>query len=134
MLHVVLFVFYDKQTKRVLSEHRPPDHPLFPNRKTFPTGKVKEDEHDNIEKALFRELKEEFGITPIHYIPLNTLEGEKNVLLHPFIIEQWHGAIPSVILDKGNALLWETFEEAASSQIKTRKKIIEMLEDYIKNS
>jgi 8-oxo-dGTP pyrophosphatase MutT (NUDIX family) len=131
MKRAVLFIFYDPKAHKVLSEQRLPDHHTFPNLKTFPTGSVEDGE--SIEEGLFREAKEEFGIVPTVYEALPPLEGH-GAMLHPFWMKEWEGELPSAVLDKGSKLIWETFEEASSSPVKTRKKVIALLENSISKS
>jgi 8-oxo-dGTP diphosphatase len=127
MQDVVLFIFYNPDTKKVLSEQRPPDHPDFPNQTTFPTGKVEDGE--SIEEAMYREAKEEFGIVPKVFIKLPNVIG--NSILHPFWVKEWEGELPEVVLDKGSKLIWESLEEAAASPIKTRKILVTLLRKEI---
>lgn len=131
MTDVVLFLFYNKKENKVLSEQRPHDHGTFPNQRTFPTGKVEDNE--TITEALIREAKEEFGIIPTTYVPLPALEGNGS-MLHPYWIQQWDGMLSNIVLDKGSKLIWETPEEASVSPIATRAKIITSLQSYIENS
>ncbi|OGE07301.1 hypothetical protein A3I53_00095 [Candidatus Curtissbacteria bacterium RIFCSPLOWO2_02_FULL_40_13b] len=131
---VVLFVVYNDKTKSVLSEHRAKDHPLYPNLKTFPTGKLNRDE--SFEKALQREIKEELGIVPLKFVqlglPIQSSKG--NNLLYPFLILDWGGNLPTHILDKGNRLVWETLDEISLSSISTRPVIAQRVKDYLSNA
>lgn len=127
MQDVVLFIFYNPQTNKVLSEKRPSDHAVFPNQITFPTGKVEDGE--SIEEALYREAKEEFGIIPKVVTALPKVIGDS--ILNPFWIQEWEGELPKKVLDKGSELIWESPEEASASPIKTRKLVITLLKKEI---
>ena len=131
---VVLMVFYDPKTQKVLSEKRPADHPHYPNQTTFPTGTVDQADNGNVKATLKREAYEELGITPKEFTSLasSPIYVEKaNVLLFPFMITKWEGAFPKTILDKGNKLVWETLDEVSKSPIITRPKIVALIKEYI---
>lgn len=127
---VVLFVLYKRETNTVLSQQHDPSHALFPNLRTFPAGKVKEELHETLEEALLREVNEELGIQLRKYInllPKGYIQGERSdVHLHPFLIMDWEGTVPEKILDTREQLVWETFDEAADSPVLTRRPIVEL--------
>ncbi len=135
MNKVVLFIFYDKNTGKVLREKRPATHPHYPNQSTFPSGKIEEDEASDFLKALLRELKEEMDIVPKEFVLLQDSEliigDEDKNILYPYLITQWEGDIPSTIIDKGNPLIWETFDEVSASPIRTSRIIIQLIKDYL---
>lgn len=134
MKHAVVYVVYDNLNKRVLSEKRRADSKFFPNMVVFPSGTVEENEKDNLDQTLIRESYEELGIVPTEYACLDTQQplysGEKTII-HPYVITKWNGEIPSYILDKGNPILWQSFEEAATSEVATRAVIVERVKKYL---
>lgn len=135
MFKAVLFVFYDKKTGKVLSERRRADNAFYPNKLTFPAGTLEKNE--SLEAALLREITEEFGVTPLKYESLSEtpISGKDSAyLLYPYIITEWSGTMPTTILDKGNPTCWETLEEVAVSEVRTRPIIVEMIKKYLKDT
>lgn len=135
MNKVVLFIFYDHKTHKVLSEKRLPTDLYYPNQTIFPSGKVKQDEKDNLGKALLREVREELNVIPKEYFELKSkmpIIGDNNEsVIYPFFITKWEGVLPDEVLDKGNKLVWETLEEAASSPVKTRGIIVKLIRKFL---
>ncbi|MDO8497350.1 MAG: NUDIX domain-containing protein [bacterium] len=134
MNKVVLFIFYDHKTHKVLSEERLPTDIYYPLQKIFPSGKVKPGEEDNLEKTLLREIKEELNVIPKEYFELKSkmpIIGDNNEsILYPFFITKWEGNLPAKVLDKDNILVWETLEEATSSSVKTRGIVVKLIKEF----
>lgn len=133
--HVVVFILYDQETGRVLSERRRPDTKVYPDKVVFPAGNVKPHERNDYQRALFREMREELGIAPREYAPLDTDEpltaANGAYTLHPFIITEWYGGISQHVLDDRNPLIWETLEEVEASPIENRAILAKRVKEYL---
>lgn len=135
---IVVSIFYDKKTGKVLSEKRRLDSPLYPNQIVFPSGTVEKEELADFTKTLLREAKEEFGVVPTMYVcldgtaPLTTSNGK--YMLHLYLITAWEGNIPDEVLDKGNPLIWETLDEVAASPVENRREIIQRVKEFLKST
>lgn len=107
MRDVVIFVIYDRTSKKVLSEVRRTDSRMK-GLVTFPGGTVKQELNETLEQTLERELFEELGIFPKKYFKLteNHIQSDRaNIRLHPFFIEEFEGKIPEKILDNRDFLI-----------------------------
>ncbi len=127
---VVIFLFIKDQ--KILIEKRYLKN-FGPDQYLIPGGGVKENIED-LEQALKREIVEELGIIPLEFTPLPTEErinGLNNQILIPYLINKWEGDFPTVILDKGNPLIWLTIDEVLNSPIIPTRKIIEALKNYL---
>ena len=102
----VVFIFYDLKQKKYLIENRTAKQ-FLANEKLFPGGKVNDDEINNLEKTLNREVKEEIGVEVKEYYDLKQeVKGLGGFMLHPFLVTKWTGVIPDNILDSGGGLEW----------------------------
>lgn len=119
---------------QILMEKRAKDSKFFPNQIIFIGGKIEDDETDNYEKALKRELKEELNIQPTNYIYLDKeIFGDSGVWLRCFIITEWQGQLPKCILDVGNPICWQKIDDMAKSEIRFVREVIAALQEHQKN-
>lgn len=129
---VVIFVLYKEN--KILLEKRPvkgfTDHQFL-----IPGGAVLDDELENLEKALKRELVEELGVTPTEFELLTNenIEGVYDNILKPFVISKWEGEIPKNVLDKDDPypLEWVEIEEALATPFEGSRKIIQHLKEFL---
>ena len=131
--HTVVMIFYETRSGMTLVEKRTRDSSL-PNSLLFPAGGVEQHELEDIEQAFLREVYEEIGITPISFKdlkPEETIFGETGKRLHPFLITQWGGHIPPVILDSGAPLYWKPLDEIAESNIESMRKLCQLVKFHI---
>lgn len=92
----------------------------------FPGGNV-EPTDATISAALFRELLEETDTEPTGYYRGPIVEiADKDLRLHPFLIVNWLGSIPEVILDDQDPLEWKdwnTMREHSNPDVATLANI-----------
>lgn len=125
----IVFIFLDSLKNKVLMEQRLKNS-AYADQLIFPGGAVEGNETDNLEVALRREIQEELGVEVITFYPLKlspTLYSPSGKLLIPYLITQWQGELPKVVLDKGNPLIWQDIEEATRSPIEKVRFIAEAL-------
>jgi 8-oxo-dGTP pyrophosphatase MutT (NUDIX family) len=102
----VIFIFYDSKNRKYLVENRT-DMQIYSGKKVFPGGKVESNELNDLEKTLWREIKEEIGVRVKEFVDLKkTVIGESGYELHPYLILSWKGKIPKRVLDKEGELEW----------------------------
>ena len=68
---------------------------------------------ETIERALVREVEEEIGVTPAHFVRLTSLKA-KNFELHIYRVDAWTGGSPTLRGDEHVELRWFTVEEACA--------------------
>lgn len=129
---VVIFILLKKE--QVLVEKRLKDElEILSGQLLFPGGGV--DNLENLEEALIRELKEELGIKPLNIIPIHTVENiyglKKDVVLKPFIIEEWEGEIPSQVIDQKDPLIWVNLEIMLNSEIASTKHMAKLVKKHL---
>lgn len=130
---VVVFIFYDSQKKKYLIEKRVSGQ-LYGGMKIFPGGRVEDNEIGNLEKTLFREIKEELGVSPIDYIDLKyPVDAGNGWTLYPFLVTSWKGKISERILDKGGVLEWIDRDKYIP-KLDTMTKILEKVNEYVAHS
>lgn len=132
MKPVVIFIL-TKGTK-VLMEKRPLEG-FIGDQYLIPGGAVKNEELENFEAALRREMMEELGISPLEFELLikDGIPGLNKLTLYPFFIKEWAGDIPDIGLDADDPypLEWIEIEQALDFPVKPTKKIIEALRQYL---
>lgn len=131
-----IFIFYDSTTGKVLAEKRRLDAPRYPNEIIFPSGLIEESEKGNPVATMLREVSEELGVKPIQYVQLSPHSpiydtDQTTTRLYPFLITRWEGVVPAAVLDKGNPLVWETFEEVSRSPVATRALFAKLVMEYL---
>lgn len=125
----IVFIFLDHYNNQVLMEQRLKNS-AYADQLIFPGGAVEENETNDLEVALRREIQEELGVEVSSFYPLKlsqTLYSPTGKLLIPYVITQWQGELPKVVLDKGNPLIWQDIEEATKSPIEKVRFIAEAL-------
>lgn len=127
---VVIFILI--RANRILVEKRPLSG--FSNHQyLIPGGAI--DAAEDLEQALKREMMEELGVTPKKFELLTQEEipGLYDNILRPFVVSEWQGEIPSVILDKEDPhpLEWVEIETLLTTPNKGSKKIIQALKKYL---
>lgn len=127
---VILIIIKDGKT---LLEQRLPTS-AFPNHFLFPGGSIEEQELADPVLALKREAMEELGIKPIKFIAMEHFTGELGTLLKPFVITKWVGEIPDKILDRGNAVFWESIEMVSKSPLESVQKMIKEAQKILSNN
>lgn len=98
----------------------------------IPGGTVEDKE--TAEETVIREAYEELGIKISKFKPLpykNKIQGLKKQTLLPFLIEEWIGDFPEIILDKGTPLFWVSLDEAFSSEVQPTREIITALKNHL---
>ena len=132
---VVLLVYYDPSTQKILSEKRSSDSKFYPNQPVFPAGTIEEEEKDDVSKTLIRESQEEFGVTPTEFVSLDgdspLISGDGLNVLHIYLTTRWEGTFSDEVLDKGNPLIWETLDEVSSSTVEYRATIAERVRNHL---
>lgn len=121
---------------KFLVEKRPDTDPHWPAQLMFPGGSVEEDDLGDLIKALFREMAEELGITPINFMPIKTTEvllGTAGAKLYPFLIDAYQGFLPEKILDRGNPVLWVNLEKILQESAEPTKKVAQALVNHLSN-
>ena len=134
MNKIVIIVFYDKRSGKVLSEKRPVDDKYYPNELIFPGETMEQYEKGDIVKTIYRGVKEEFEVKPVVFISLGQkplISSKGNKKLYPFLVTKWKGILPKIVVDNGNPLIWQTFEEASESSIPTRSQIVNLVKDHL---
>lgn len=129
----VVFIFL--KDHQVLLERRPTTS-SFAGMDIYPGGSVKDNELDELESALKREIIEELGVTPIDIFAIpcqQDIYGETGRLLRPYLIPNWEGNITEVILDKGNPIFWEDLEVVANHQLESVRKLTLALKSFLAN-
>lgn len=132
----VVFIFYDPERNAVLLERRSSDV-SFAGKLIFPGGKIEFEEQDSIAVALIREIEEELGVTPTSFEPIpsqDDIYGETGKLLKPYLIRQWEGSLPEMVLDKGNPLLWQEIREVESSELESMRCLTQALKTLLRKS
>lgn len=106
---------------QVLMEQRPEDDTFAPGEWVFPGGKIEEGEA--VEAALEREILEEVGLKKLKYVALAGRftrlyhrQVDKDHRVHPFLITDFKGEVPTAVLDTGHALLWHLLSDATHSE------------------
>lgn len=127
---VVIFILI--RNNKILVEKRPVEG--FENHQyLIPGGAINNSE--GIEGALKREMMEELGVTPRKFELLTQEEipGLYNNILKPFVVSEWQGEVPPVILDKEDPhpLEWVEIETLLTTPNKGSKKIIQALKKYL---
>lgn len=132
----VIFIFL-KDKKVLVEKRRKDEETVLEQQFIFPGGGLNEQDFENLEIALNREIIEELGVVPSKFLRLaeglEILSVSKNTSLHPFIIESWENEIPEKILDKGDPLFWVDIEVMLSSKIEPTRKIAELVKQYLEN-
>lgn len=95
---------------RILMAYRSKDRPRYPDCWSFPGGGVEDGE--TLEQALLRELGEEIGIVPTHYVSFDQLY-DCPVMFHFFLVTKWTGDIAN-LGDEHVQLRWMSFDNAAA--------------------
>jgi mutator protein MutT len=130
----VLFIFL--KGNKVLLEQRLENADLG-NKIIFPGGKIEENEVNDLEKALFREVLEEVSVIPVQYQQLVFLEPliqpSNGRTLIPFLITKWEGNIPKTVIDKGNPFIWKSIK-TFKPELKTTSIIIENIKGIMSHN
>lgn len=129
---VVLFALI--KNGKILLERRPVDG-FSKAQYLIPGGAINED-LENLEQALKREMNEELGVIPTKFKLLfdEDILGSNNNLLKPFIVTSWTGQIPENILDKEDPhpLQWIKVSQAVDKlPILASKKIITEVKKFL---
>ena len=127
----VVFIFV--KDDKVLLEKRPLTS-SFAGMEMYPGGSVKENELDDLESALRREVLEELGVTPIEISALlcpEDIYGETGKLLRPYLISTWDGTLSQTILDKGNPVSWVDLEIVANAPLESVRRLTTVLRDHL---
>ena len=130
---VAVFIFI--KDGKVLVEKRLKDEVEILNGEyIFPGGGINSEE--DLETALKREVMEELGIILYKFQnlaqDLEIIGANKDVSLHPFLIEEWENEIPEKILDEDDPLFWVDLEVMLNSKIAPTRKIAKLIEQYLK--
>lgn len=128
MKKAVIFILV--KDDRVLMEQRTFSE-MYANVLVYPGGNVEEGETE--EEAFIREAKEELSITPVSYQKLENAEyiSNNNVSVTPFLVLEWEGQVPEIVLDQGNPLVWLTFDEVKESGLERVREIINKVEQLL---
>ena len=136
----VVFIFPDATHTSVFMEERGP-HQSQPGVRLFPGGHIEPEDAEGREDktrltALRREIMEELGVTPTTIEPLNIeppATSPRGTILHPYIIQEFEGVLPTKIQDSGNPTVWESMENAILSQSESVRVIAGALINYFAN-
>ncbi len=133
---IAVFIFIKE--KKVLVEKRLKDEvKILEGEYIFPGGGMKEDDFENIETALKREILEELGVIPSSFTPLaedlRIIGANKDVSLHPYLVESWQNDIPEKILDEDDPLFWVDLDIMLNSKIEPTRKIAQLVKKYLEN-
>ena len=87
----------------------------YPNCWDVIGGKVEKGE--TIEAALFRELTEELGITPVEYVSIGAVRDSNplargSYTYHFFVVRCWTGGAPTIHNDEHSRIEWFDIETA----------------------
>jgi 8-oxo-dGTP diphosphatase len=115
MRNIVNALFVRQGT--VLLARRSPHRRAYSNLWSFPGGHVEEGE--TFSEALARELREEVGVIPTSYTPLEPIndpnsEATDPVIYHVYAVTAWDGGEPTMINTEHTELVWFTPEAAAA--------------------
>ena len=129
----VIAVFYDSRNNKFLVENRTKEQ-LLAGEKVFPGGKMEEEDLDNLETALRREIKEELEIDKFDFIDLKKeIRGINGYTMHQFLITSWKGKLPDRTLDRGAKLEWVDIDKF-KSRVKPIERVAEMIRAYVAQS
>lgn len=105
---VVLFALIKKN--KILLEKRPVKG--FPKHQYLIPGGAINEELEDLEDALKREMIEELGIVPVKFELLTDedIPGLHKNILKPFVVTSWQGEVPKFILDKKDPFPLEWME------------------------
>lgn len=129
----VIFIFLKNNQilleKRTFSEK-------FVNQLVFPGGTAEVDEHENLELTLQREVQEELGVRATRFEELNLendFKSRTGKIITPYIIHDWEGEIPKIILDQGNEVIWVDIKDAINSPLSGIQFIANALVQHLEN-
>jgi len=127
-VHVAVGVILNKDNQVLLALR--PEHAHQGGRWEFPGGKVEPDE--NVQQALYRELREELGITPLKSRSLIEIQhdyADKSVLLDVWWVDVFDG---KPIGCEGQPLRWATAKELDDYQFpEANQAIIESVQQAL---
>ena len=110
--HGVIFAIIDEEGRILLEKRNNDPKDQYFGYTIIPGGGIEEDEE--IEDALFREVREERDVTPTEYKKTGIVEeargGGAIVFKHVFLITNFEGTI--VNKEEKNTQFWATMEEA----------------------
>ncbi len=132
---IVIFVL--TKNNKILVEKRPVKG-FLEHQYILTGGAVNDDELDDLEKALKREMLEELGVKPVEYKLLSSegILGMFDNLLKPFVITKWEGKLPKIGLDPEDPfpLEWKGLEYIANTPIEGSRKVVEAVKKYLKTN
>ncbi len=97
----------------------------------FPGGAVEHHEEGNLELALKREAKEELGIEVLAYEKVHSRKpifGWNKVLVNIFLIKDYIGNLPQIVLDRGDPLIWVDLQIMINSPIRPVSEIAQAIQ------
>lgn len=126
---VVLFIML--HSNKILVEKRPVEG-FDKHLHLIPGGAI--NNLETMEEALKREMMEELGVVPIKFELLTNekIIGVFDNLLKPFVVSEWEGTLPNMILDKQDPHPLEWVEiDSLISPIPGNNQIMRALKEYL---
>jgi 8-oxo-dGTP diphosphatase len=114
--HIVNALFL--QQRMVLLARRNPRRKTYPGLWSFPGGHAEPGE--TMREALFRDLREEVGVTPTRTSYLTSIRdpnavADDSATYHIYAVTCWIGGEPHLVGDEHTELRWFPVDEAAHS-------------------
>lgn len=121
MIFVECVAFILIKNNQILLEKRKTTNLVDPGLVAIPGGHCEANE--SLEDTLFREIKEELGITPLRFNYLCTLihQSQETEKINYFVVSKWDGDIQN---NEADAIFWIDFKESYKIDIETDKVAI----------